>query len=112
MARSVDYYFTSQSPLDLPRARALRTHWPRQQAPPVNLLPADLRQGVSRVSGGLPLGQRAPQRQAYRLVDLARFSRQLKLPMNLEAEVLPVAADDAGPADRRGEPAGRRRRRR
>jgi 2-hydroxychromene-2-carboxylate isomerase len=34
-------------------------------------------------SGGLPLGKRAPQRQAYRLVELTRFSKALNLPLNL-----------------------------
>jgi 2-hydroxychromene-2-carboxylate isomerase len=47
------------------------------------------------VSGGLPLGQRAPQRQAYRLVDLARFSSQLKIPLHLKPKFFPVAGDDA-----------------
>jgi hypothetical protein len=32
---------------------------------------------VFAASGGLPLKQRAPQRQAYRLVDLGRWSKHL-----------------------------------
>ena len=47
------------------------------------------------VSGGLPLGKRAPQRQAYRLVDLQRFSELLKMPLNLHPEFFPVNGDDA-----------------
>ncbi len=50
---------------------------------------------VFPVSGGLPLGKRAPQRQAYRLVDLARFSRYLGLPLNPKPKFFPVAGDDA-----------------
>jgi 2-hydroxychromene-2-carboxylate isomerase len=35
---------------------------------------------VFSVSGGLPLGQRSAQRQAYRLQELARWRDELKLP--------------------------------
>ncbi len=47
------------------------------------------------VSGGLPLPKRAPQRQAYRLVELRRFSQHLGLPLNLQPQYFPVRADDA-----------------
>jgi 2-hydroxychromene-2-carboxylate isomerase len=93
MARSVDYYFTPQSPwtyLGHQRFAAIA----RAAGAAVNLLPTDYGK-VFPVSGGLPLGQRAPQRQAYRLVELARFSRQLKMPMNLKPKFFPVAGDDA-----------------
>jgi 2-hydroxychromene-2-carboxylate isomerase len=93
MARSVDYYFTPQSPWTyLGHERFTRIA--RAAGATVNLLPADYGQ-VFPVSGGLPLGQRAPQRQAYRLVDLARFSSALKLPLNLQPKFFPVAGDDA-----------------
>ena len=81
MTRSVDYYFTAQSPWTyLGHERFARIA--RAAGATVNLLPADYGK-VFPVSGGLPLGQRAPQRQAYRLVDLARFSGLLKLPLKL-----------------------------
>ena len=93
MARSVDYYFTPQSPWTyLGHERFTRIA--KAAAATVNLLPADYGK-VFPVSGGLPLGQRAPQRQAYRLVDLARFSAQLKMPLNLKPKFFPVAGDDA-----------------
>jgi carboxymethylenebutenolidase len=47
------------------------------------------------VSGGLPLAKRAPQRQAYRLVELKRFSEFLGKPLNLHPKYFPVASDDA-----------------
>ena len=47
------------------------------------------------ISGGLPLGQRAPQRQAYRLVELKRFSQYLNAPLNLQPRYFPVGGDDA-----------------
>ena len=43
--------------------------------------PVDLGR-VFPVSGGLPLKQRAPQRQAYRLVELARWQAELGIPLN------------------------------
>jgi 2-hydroxychromene-2-carboxylate isomerase len=93
MARSVDYYFTPQSPWTyLGHERFARIADAAGET--VNLLPADYGK-VFPVSGGLPLGQRAPQRQAYRLVDLARFSRLLNKPMNLKPKFFPVSGDDA-----------------
>ena len=93
MARSVDYYFTPQSPWTyLGHERFARIA--SAAGATVNLLPADYGK-VFPVSGGLPLGQRAPQRQAYRLVELARFSGLLKLPLNLKPKFFPVAGDDA-----------------
>ena len=46
-------------------------------------------------AGGRPLGQRAPQRQAYRLVELQRYSDHLHAPLNLKPQYFPVAGDDA-----------------
>jgi 2-hydroxychromene-2-carboxylate isomerase len=93
MARSIDYYFTAQSPWTyLGHERFARIA--RQAGLTVNVLPTDYGK-VFPVSGGLPLGQRAPQRQAYRLVELARFSRALNMPLNLKPKFFPVAGDDA-----------------
>jgi 2-hydroxychromene-2-carboxylate isomerase len=60
----------------------------------VRVMPMDLGK-VFPISGGLPLGKRAPQRQAYRLVELTRFSKALNLPMNLHPKFFPVAGDPA-----------------
>jgi 2-hydroxychromene-2-carboxylate isomerase len=43
----------------------------------------------------LPLGQRAPQRQAYRLVELKRYSDFLEMPLHVKPQFFPVAGDDA-----------------
>jgi len=43
------------------------------------------------LSGGLPLGQRAQQRQDYRLVDLARWRDHLGVALNLHPKFFPVA---------------------
>jgi carboxymethylenebutenolidase len=61
----------------------------------VRVMPIDLGGKVFPISGGLPLGQRAPQRLAYRLTELARFSKWLGAPLNLKPTYFPVSGDDA-----------------
>ena len=93
MSHTIDYYFAPQSPwtyLGHDRFVAIA----RAAGAKVRVLPADLG-AVFSVSGGLPLGKRAPQRQAYRLVELRRFSQHLGLPMNIQPQFFPVAGDDA-----------------
>ena len=67
----------------------------RKHGARVDVLPVDLGGKVFPISGGLPLAKRAPQRQAYRLVELKRFSAHLHAPMNLQPKFFPVAPDDA-----------------
>jgi 2-hydroxychromene-2-carboxylate isomerase len=94
MPATVQYYFAPHSPWtylghlrfwDIARQRGAR----------IEVLPVDLGGKVFPISGGLPLGKRAPQRQAYRLVELKRFSEHLHAPLNLQPKYFPVAADDA-----------------
>ena len=88
MNRSIDYYFATQSPwtyLGHDRLIALLRSSRRE----VNVLPVDFGR-VFSVSGGLPLPKRAPQRQAYRLVELRRFAEHLGLPLNVEPRYFPV----------------------
>lgn len=93
MSAMIDYYFTPQSPWTyLGHARFAKMV--RQAGATVRVLPTDFGK-VFAVSGGLPLGQRAPQRQAYRLVELQRFSDRLQLPLHLKPAFFPVAGDDA-----------------
>lgn len=61
----------------------------------VRLFPVDLGGKVFPATGGLPVGQRSVQRQAYRLVELKRFSDHLKIPLNLNPKFFPVSADPA-----------------
>ncbi len=93
MPLTIDYYFAPQSPYAyLGHARFVQMVQEAQAK--VNVLPVDLG-GVFPVSGGLPLAKRAPQRQAYRLLELQRFSRWLKLPMNPQPKFFPVSGDDS-----------------
>ena len=94
MAAIVDYYFSPQSPYAyLGHARFVSIA--RAAGATVRVLPVDLGGKVFPVSGGLPLTKRAPQRQAYRLVELKRFSEWLDLPLNLQPKYFPVSCDDA-----------------
>jgi 2-hydroxychromene-2-carboxylate isomerase len=94
MPTTVDYYLAPQSPWTyLGHDRFARIA--AAAGATVRVLPIDLGGKVFPVSGGLPLGQRAPQRQAYRLLELARFRDALGLPLNLKPRYFPVPGDDA-----------------
>ncbi|MCM5679029.1 2-hydroxychromene-2-carboxylate isomerase [Schlegelella sp. S2-27] len=94
MSLAVDYYFAPQSPYAY-LGHERFWNMARQAGATVRVRPVDLGGKVFPVSGGLPLSKRAPQRQAYRLVELRRFSEHLGLPMNVEPRYFPVAGDDA-----------------
>ena len=91
MGKLVDYYFTPVSPysyLGHDRFVALA----RRHGAAIAVKPIDLGK-VFPVSGGVPLKQRAPQRQAYRLVELERWSSYLGIPLNLHPAHFPVPAE-------------------
>ena len=94
MSKIVDYYFTPQSPWTY-LGHGRFSEIARAAGATVRVLPIDLGGKVFPISGGLPLGQRAPQRQAYRLVELQRYSDHLGAPLNLKPKYFPVAGDDA-----------------
>ena len=94
MRMTIDYYFTPQSPWAyLGHARFAQLAQAAGVA--VRVLPIDLGGKVFPISGGLPLGQRAPQRQAYRLAELRRHSDFLGLPLQVKPKFFPVSGDDA-----------------
>lgn len=93
MASVIDYYFAAQSPWAyLGHARLVEIA--QAAGATIRVLPADFGK-VFAVSGGLPLGKRAPQRQAYRLVELQRFADHLGVPIHVAPQFFPVAGDDA-----------------
>jgi carboxymethylenebutenolidase len=94
MGRTVDYYFAPQSPWAYLGHQRLADMVQRHGAS-VRVMPIDLGGKVFPISGGLPLGQRAPQRQAYRLLELQRFSQHLNVPLNLKPKYFPVGGDDS-----------------
>jgi 2-hydroxychromene-2-carboxylate isomerase len=93
MSKTVDYYFAPQSPwtyLGHERFTAIA----QAAGASIRVFPVDLGR-VFPVSGGLPLPKRAPQRQAYRLMELKRYSAFLQLPINIQPKFFPVSGDDA-----------------
>ncbi len=92
MALTIDYYLAPQSPWAYLGHRRL-VDMARAAGATINVLPMDLGGQVFPVSGGLPLAKRAPQRVAYRLVELRRFSEWLGLPMHIQPKFFPVPGD-------------------
>lgn len=93
MSKVCTYYLTPQSPyayLGHAKFMAMVEKYKVQ----VEFRPADYGR-IFSVSGGLPLAKRAPQRQAYRLVELQRWSDYLGMPMNLQPKFFPVVTDPA-----------------
>ncbi len=91
MSKTIDYYLAPMSPWTyLGHQRFVQIA--KAAGAKVRVMPMDLGK-VFPISGGLPLGKRAPQRQAYRLVELTRFSQALNLPLNLHPKFFPVAGD-------------------
>ena len=94
MSHSVDYYFAPQSPWAYLGHQRFQNILKKSGAS-VRVMPFDLGGKVFPISGGLPLGQRAPQRQAYRFTELERFSKWLGAPLHLKPTFFPVSGDDA-----------------
>jgi 2-hydroxychromene-2-carboxylate isomerase len=93
MPHTIDYFFSPVSPWAyLGHERFARIATAAKAK--INVLPVDLGR-VFPVSGGLPLAKRAPQRQAYRLVELKRFSELLGLPLNVQPRFFPASPHDA-----------------
>lgn len=93
MSKACEYYFAPNSPyayLGHTRFVVLA----KQYGVQVEIKPCDLGK-VFSVSGGQPLAKRAPQRQAYRLLELQRWSDYLGLKLNPQPKFFPVPADAA-----------------
>ena len=93
MPKVVDYYFSPMSPWTY-LGHGRFTEMLAQRRAQVRVKPVDYGK-VFPVSGGLPLKQRAAQRQAYRLVELRRFREHLRVPLNLEPKFFPVPTEEA-----------------
>jgi 2-hydroxychromene-2-carboxylate isomerase len=93
VSKTIEYYFAPQSPWTYLGHERL-SDIAQAAGAQIRVYPVDLGR-VFPVSGGLPLPKRAPQRQAYRLLELKRYSEFLQLPMNLQPKFFPVGGDDA-----------------
>lgn len=105
---NIDYYFSLNSPwtylghqrlVDMAKkADATVTPWP-----------VDFRQTIFPQTGGLPVPQRPPARQHYRLQELERWRSYLDIPLNLKpafwpadelpAETVLIAIRESGDVD-------------
>lgn len=102
--KTVDYYFSPMSPWTY-LGHSRFADIAKRHGATINVKPVDYGK-IFPVSGGLPVAKRAPQRQAYRFVELKRWQNFLDVPLNLEPTFFPydsnlaarliVAADGKG----------------
>jgi carboxymethylenebutenolidase len=91
MTKTVDYYFATISPWAfLGHERFVKIA--KDTGATIAVKPVNFGE-IFPVSGGLPLPKRAPQRQAYRLVELKRWSEHLGVRMNLQPKYFPANGD-------------------
>lgn len=89
MALHIDYYASLNSPwthLGAARIEALAA----KHGAALRIWPVDFG-AIFPASGGLPLPKRAPQRQAYRLMELRRWRDFLGVPINVEPKHFPAS---------------------
>ncbi|MBF6615804.1 2-hydroxychromene-2-carboxylate isomerase [Pollutimonas thiosulfatoxidans] len=87
--KTIRYYLVPKSPWTyLGHERLLELA--RKHGAAIEPRPFGLTQAVFPISGGLPLNERPVQRQAYRLVELQRWSDYLGLPLTLHPKHFPV----------------------
>jgi len=84
---TIDYYISLNSPwtyLGSARFAAIA----KKHDCTVNVKPAKFSEVFAR-TGGLPLVKRAPERRAYRIMDLKRWRDHLGIPINIEPKYFP-----------------------
>ena len=91
MPKVVDYFMTPVSPWTYLGHERFRAMCARHGAQ-IHLRVMDLGK-VFPASGGVPLKDRAPQRRAYRLVELRRWREFLGMPLTVEPKFFPVPAE-------------------
>jgi carboxymethylenebutenolidase len=87
MALHIDYYASLNSPwthLGAARIEAMAM----AHGASLRIYPVDFG-AIFAKSGGLPLPQRSPQRQAYRLQELARWRDHLGIPITIQPKYFP-----------------------
>ena len=93
MTKQIDYYLTPVSPWAY-LGHERFTQLAKRHGAAVAVKPVDY--GVIfPQSGGLPLAKRAPQRQAYRLQELARWRDHLGVTLNIHPKFFPADPSQA-----------------
>ncbi len=90
MSITVDYFLSTSSPWTYLGSK-LFTDMTNRVGATVNVYPVNFGE-IFPVSGGLPLPKRAPQRQAYRLMELARWKRRRGSSMQIQPANFPSTA--------------------
>ena len=85
--KTIDYYFSPVSPWTY-LGHARFADIAKRHGAAINAKPVDYGK-IFPVSGGLPVAKRAPQRQAYRFVELKRWQQFLGVPLTLEPKFFP-----------------------
>ncbi len=103
----VDYYFSTLSPSAYLAGTRLEEISARHGAA-ITYKPLDIMALFAR-TGGVPLGERHPNRQAYRAQDMARQAKRLNMPINVKPAFWPpnpapssyaiIAAQNVGGGD-------------
>jgi len=88
MAKTIDYYLSLISPWTYLGSRVVEDIV-RKHGAAVHVRPMNLGEVFPR-TGGLPLAKRAPERQAYRLIELKRWSAYRDMPLNLHPKFFPA----------------------
>ena len=87
--KTIRYYLSPKSPWTYLGHERLLAIAERHGAV-VEPRPMGLGESIFPISGGLPLNQRPPQRQAYRIIELKRWSDYLGIPLNIHPQFFPV----------------------
>jgi len=93
MPKLIDYYFAPMSPWSYLGHDRLASIAQKHGAQ-IKVKPVDFGK-IFPASGGLPLAKRAPQRQKYRLTELARWKKYLGLPLTIQPTYFPYDANAA-----------------
>jgi 2-hydroxychromene-2-carboxylate isomerase len=88
MALHIDYYVSLNSPWTHLGAARIEAIAMANNAS-LRVYPVDLG-AIFPQSGGLPLPKRAPQRQAYRLMELRRWRDHLNIPIHIQPKFFPA----------------------
>jgi 2-hydroxychromene-2-carboxylate isomerase len=88
MALHIDYYVSLNSPWTHLGAARIEAIAMANNAS-LRVYPVDLG-AIFPQSGGLPLPKRAPQRQAYRLMELRRWRDHLSIPIHIQPKFFPA----------------------
>jgi 2-hydroxychromene-2-carboxylate isomerase len=90
MATVIDYYISTSSPWTYLGSKSF-INMAAKAGAAVKVYPVVFGE-LFAASGGFPLPKRAPQRQAYRLMELARWKRRRNSPIHIQPKNFPSTA--------------------